>query len=220
MRQTELEQYTELALVATIGREVVTAQDSIELLAQDLNQHVRTAGRVDLEQRVQAGAEAPGPHPLAVLLMAGLVNVESRLGWQILQQFRIRSLQCRADLADDLGQLAPRDGQLDDIAEELADGRERGVARPLEIGNQSGQARSHQAATFDGQGERGIAHLLAMGTPPRVTAMLFDRQRHLRDLDLLDDARRGGGGLQAVSATGAEVQDVVVRSAVDLFRRK
>src|SRR4051794_3042848 len=154
MRQTELEQYTELALVATIGREVVTAQEPIELLAQDLNQYVRTAGRVDLEQRVQAGAEAPGPHPLAVLLMAGLIDVESRLGREVLQQSRIRLLQGLADLTDDLGQLAPRDGHLDDIAEELADGRERGVARPLEIGDESGQARSHQAAAFNSQGER------------------------------------------------------------------
>ena len=50
--------------------------------------------------------------------------------------------------------------------------------------------------------------------------MLFDPQRHLMDLDLLDDARRAGGGLQSVTATGAEVQDVVVRSVVDLFRRE
>src|ERR1700730_200165 len=218
MRQTELEQYAELALVATIGREVVTDQDSIELLAQDLNEHLSTAGRVDLEQGVQAGAEAPGPHPRAVLPMAGLIDVESRLRREVLEQFRIRSLQGGADLTEDLDQLAPRDGHPDDIAEELADGRERGVAGPLEIGDESGQPRSDQATAFDGQGERGIAQLLAVGAPPRVTAMLFDRQRHLMDLDLLDDARGGGGGLQAVSAAGAEEQDVVVRSAVDLLR--
>src|SRR4051794_39002447 len=156
MRQTELEQYTELALVATIGREVVAAQDSIELLAQDLNQHVRTAGRVDLEQRVQAGAETPGPHPRAVLPMAGLIDVESRLRREILEQFRIRSLQGRADRGDDLGQLAPRDRHLDDIAEELADGGEGGVAGPLEGGDQGGQARSHQAAALDRQREGGV----------------------------------------------------------------
>ena len=127
--------------------------------------------------------------------MAGLIDVESRLGREILQQSRIRLLQCLADLTDDLGQLAPRDAHLDDIAEELADGRERGVAGSLEIGDESDQAGSDQAAAFDGQGERGIAQLLAVGAPPRVTAMLFDRQRHLMDLDLLDDARRGGGGL-------------------------
>src|SRR5258705_6716756 len=220
MRQTELEQHAELALVATIGREVVAAQDSIELLAQDLDQHVPTAGRVDLEQGVQAGAEAPGPHPRAVLLMAGLIDVESRLRREVLEQFRIRSLQGRADLTDDLDQLAPRDGHPDDIAEELADGRERGVARPLEIGDESGQPRSEQAAAFDGQGEHGIAQLLAVGAPRRMTAMLFDRQRHLMDLDLLDDARCGGGGLQAMSAGGAELPEVVVRSPVDLFGRE
>src|SRR3954452_2866902 len=98
MRQTELEQHAELALVAPIGREVVTAQDSIELLAQHLNQHVSTAGRVDLEQGVEAGAKAPGPHPRAVLLMAGLIDVESRLRREVLEQFRIRPLQGRADL--------------------------------------------------------------------------------------------------------------------------
>src|SRR5260370_27061944 len=60
-------------------------------------------------------------------------------------------------------------------------------------------------------------HLLAVRTPPRMTAMLFDRQRHLVDLDLLDDARCGGGGLQAMSAGGAELPEVVVRSPVELF---
>src|SRR6267142_1643924 len=220
MRQTELEQYAELALVATIGREVVAAQDSIELLAQDLNEHVSTAGRVDLEQGVQAGAEAPGPHPRAVLLMAGLIDVESRLRREVLEQFRIRPLQGRADLTDDLDQLAPRDGHLDDIAEELANGGEGGVAGPLEVGDQRGEARSDQAAALDHQGERGMAHLPAVRTPPRMTAMLFDRQRHLVDLDLLDDARCGGGGLQAMSAGGAELPEVVVRSPVDLFGRE
>src|SRR3954467_12227560 len=59
---------------------------------------------------------------------------------------------------------------------------------------------------------------LAVGAPPRSAAMLLDRQRHLMDLDLPDDARRGGGGLEAVSAGGAEVQEIVLRSPVDLFR--
>src|SRR3954454_4435996 len=79
VRQAELKQHAELTPVATVGREVVTAQDAIELRAQHLNQHVTATGRIDLEQSVQAGAKAPGPHPRAALLMAGLIDIESRL---------------------------------------------------------------------------------------------------------------------------------------------
>jgi len=79
VRQAELEQHTELALIAPIGREVVAAQHTVELRAQDLDQHVAAAGRVDLEQRVQPGPEAPGPLPLAVLLVAGLIDIQPRL---------------------------------------------------------------------------------------------------------------------------------------------
>ena len=45
VRQTELQQHAELALITPVGREVVTAQDSIELGAQHLDQHVAAPGR-------------------------------------------------------------------------------------------------------------------------------------------------------------------------------
>src|SRR3954452_12096942 len=124
MRQTELEQHAELALVAPVGREVVTAQDSIELGAQHLDQHVAASGRIDLEHGVQTGPKAPGPHPAAILPMAGLIDIESRLGREMLQEFFIGSLQRLAGLTDDLDQLAARDRHLHYIAEELADRRE------------------------------------------------------------------------------------------------
>ena len=60
--QAKLDRHVELAHVAPVRREVVAAQDPVELRAQHLDQHIRTSRRVDLEQRVQLGAEAPGPH--------------------------------------------------------------------------------------------------------------------------------------------------------------
>ena len=53
-------------------------------------------------------------------------------------------------------QLPARDRQADDVADELADGRERSVADPLEVGDQGGQLRPDQAAAFDPDRERGL----------------------------------------------------------------
>src|SRR4051794_12115586 len=56
--------------------------------------------------------KAPGPQPAAILLVARLIDIEPRLGRQVLQQFLIGSLQRLANRAEDLGQWPTRDGLL------------------------------------------------------------------------------------------------------------
>src|SRR5512135_3909167 len=101
MSQTELEQHAKLALVAAVRREGVTTQHPVELPAQHLDQDIATATRVDLEERVQRGMEAPRPLPLAILLVAGLIDVEPRLAREVIEQFLVGLLQRFGDLADD-----------------------------------------------------------------------------------------------------------------------
>ena len=143
--QAELEHDAALAMVAAIGRESVAPQHSVELRTQHLDQDVGTPRRVDLEQRVQPGPEAPSPVLMAVVLVPGLIDVEPRRLGQVVPQFLIGPLQGPAHLADDPGQWPARDGPPDDIAQELADGGGGGVAAPLEIGDQGGQPRPGQA---------------------------------------------------------------------------
>src|SRR5918998_6272391 len=221
MRQTELEVHAELELVATVRGEVVTPQDPVELRDQHLDQYVGAAGRVDLEQRIQPGAEAPGPLPVAVLLVAGLIDVQPRLAGQVVEQLLIGSLQRPADLGDDPGQFAARDRHPHDVAEELADGGVGGVARPLEVGDQRGQGRPDQAAPRDPRRERGVVHLLTARAPPRMTAVLLDRQSHLADVDLLDHPWRDGQGRpQAMAAQGAGVDAMIEGPAVEGLGRE
>src|SRR5207302_1178650 len=115
---------------------------------------VPTTARVDLEQGVQAGPEAPGPLPLAVLLVPGLIDVEPRLVGQSVEQFLIGSLQRPADLGDDPRQFAARDRHPDDIAAELAAGR--GGAR---AGRRPGRAWGVRAVPRSsvGPGPRAVA---------------------------------------------------------------
>jgi site-specific DNA recombinase len=219
--QTELEQHPELAPVATRGGEVVTAQHPVELRPQDRDQHVRTACRIDLEQRVQTGPKAPGPLPLAVLLVAGLIDVEPRLAGEVVEQLLIRSLQRPADLGDDPGQFAARDRHPHDVAEELADGGVGGVAGPLEVGDPRGQGRPDQPATRDPQRGRGLVHLPTVRAPSRMTTMLFDRQRDLAEVNLLDHPRCDGQrGVEVMAARGAGVEVMIERPAVDRLGRE
>src|SRR6202035_1523924 len=118
---------------------------------------------------VQLGAKAPGPHALAVLLVAGLVDVEMRFVRQAIQKFLIGLLQRTSHLSDDRRQLPARDRQTDDIADELPDGRERSMTDPLEVGDQGRQFGTNQAAAFDPDGKRGLVKLPTTRAPCRMT---------------------------------------------------
>jgi len=61
----ELHQGAELAHVFAIGTEVVAAQNAVEFLAKHLDEHLRAARLVDLEQRVKLCAKAPRPEAVA-----------------------------------------------------------------------------------------------------------------------------------------------------------
>jgi hypothetical protein len=153
--------------------------------------------------------------------VAGLIDVEPRLPREILQEFLIGLFQRPAHLADDLGQLPAPDGQADDVADELADGRVRGMTDSLEVGDDGGEARPRQAAALDRQRERGVIFLGAVGTPPRMTAVLVDLQRHGGDVDLLNHDGLGSDGLmQSPSTRGAEVQEVIVSLVRQQFGRE
>ena len=101
------------------------------------------------------------------------------------------------------------------VAEELADGRKRGMADALQVGDQGGQPRPDQAAVARSRaGSGGVMHLAAVGAPARVAPVLLDQERHRGDIDLLDDAGRSSPvGPQPVAAAGADVQEVIVAGA-------
>jgi hypothetical protein len=61
---------------------------------------------------------------------------------------------------------------------------------------------------------------LAVGAITGGGAVLGEAQRHGLDLDLLHDAWRAGGRLQAVAAGGAQFQRIAVAAAVEQFGGK
>ena len=219
VRQAELDGDPALAHVPPIRRKVVAAQHPRELTAHYLHQHIGTPRGIDLEQRVQVGTEAPGPPRLTVVLVTRLIHIEVALAGQVLIQLGIGPLQGLADLANDLGQLPPRDGHLDDIAQELADRRERRMTHPLQVGDQGRQLGADQAALDDGQRQRHVEGFLTTPTPILVTGMLRDDQRRPGDVDLLDNVRHVtiASQIPAATRTGLENVRLEVR---DLFRRE
>lgn len=82
VRQAELHLHVEAsggAHVFAICREVVGPDHAGEGLAQRLDEHVRAARGIDLEEREPLAAEAPRPELFAALLVAGLIDVQVRL---------------------------------------------------------------------------------------------------------------------------------------------
>ena len=153
--------------------------------------------------------------------MAGLVDIEMRFVRQVIKKFLIGLLQCTSHFTDDHRQLPTRDRQTDDIADELANGRERSMADPLEVGDQSRQFGPNQAAAFDPDGKWGLVKLLATRAPRRMAAVLLNRQRHLMDVNLLDHTGLApGGGFEPMAAPGTEIDTMIERATVDGFWRE
>ena len=116
--QTKLQTHATLPHVAAIGREIVAAQNALELLAQDVHQYLRIAVSINVIQGVQFGPETPGPPTRTIVLVTRLIDIEDVFLGQQQQQLLVRLFQSRADLAQDLAQLTSGNGDTRDIAEE------------------------------------------------------------------------------------------------------
>src|SRR5262249_44967528 len=108
-----------------------------------------------------------------------------------------------------------RDGQAEDVTEELADSGVGGVADALEVSHQGGQARAEQAAALYRQGQAAVVSLVAVGAVGLVDSVLLDVQGGLGDVDLLDDAGAKAGGADPVAAAGAAGVRAVVEGLID-----
>jgi len=68
MGQAELDPHIAEVQVFAVGREIVAAQQAVEFRAQQLQEHLRAAGLVDLEVGEERGSQAPGPEGLPLFL--------------------------------------------------------------------------------------------------------------------------------------------------------
>jgi hypothetical protein len=121
--------------------------------------------------------------------VAGLIDVQARLQRDALEELLVRSLQRAADLGDELDRIAARERFCDHVTEELADGRERGVADVLQVGDQGRQAGLEQPFLAHGLGPLGVMDLAAPRAPVGVGTVLLAGDDDLTDLGLLGDVR-------------------------------
>lgn len=100
MGQAKLHSDVELLDKLAIGAELIASQDTIELFAEDIDEHVGTTRGRNLEQRIQRRTKTPGPQTLAIVFVAGLVDVEPIFVRQQSQQFVVGIVQAVADFPD------------------------------------------------------------------------------------------------------------------------
>src|SRR5439155_12477757 len=123
--------------------------------------------------------EAPGPQAGATVLVAGLIDVDTLLLRQQLQQVGVSLFQTGADLGAQARQLATADRHAEDITNELANGGEGAMAGPFKVGDDAGQARTDQARLPDRLVDGRVVGLATVAAPERLAAMLVDCQGSL-----------------------------------------
>lgn len=124
-----------------VCREVVAADDSIELAAEHFKEHIRPTRARNLEEGECFCSKAPGPEPLLVLLVPSLIDVEPVLQRQPLQELVVCGLQSVADLLYHLSELPTRDGESENVAQVLPDGGEARMTASFEVCNYCGQCQ-------------------------------------------------------------------------------
>ena len=219
MRQAELHEHMAVLHVLAVGAKVVTADQTVELLAEHVEQNLRAARAIDGEHREEGRPKAPRPQALPGVGVAGLIDVQARFLGQGAEQFLVGCFQAGTHFLHQLGQLSAADGEAHHVAEKSTDGGERGMTDPLEKGDQRRQARPHQAALDHFGGNRGVMHALTVRTPVGQSSMRVDAQGHLCDLDLLEHAGSRVGLFQGPAAVGALIECVIM-GRIDLFRSK
>ena len=128
MGQTKLHEDAEVFHVLAVGGKIITAQDAVEFFAEHLNKNVGATRFVDLEQSEKRGAETPGPHLFLVVLVAGFIDVETRLVGQTIGERIVCVLQAGAGFGDEFSEIAATDFDAEHVADEFADGGIRTMA--------------------------------------------------------------------------------------------
>ena len=188
MRQAELHEHMAVLHVLAVGAKVVTADQTVELLAEHVEQNLRATRGIDVENREERRPKAPRPQALPGVEVAGLIDVQARFLGQGAEQLLVGCFQAGTHFVHQLGQLSAADGDAHHVAEKSADGGERGMTDTLEKGHQRRQPRPRQAGLNDGRRHRGVMHAPTMATPVGQPPMFLDAQGHLDDLDLLEHA--------------------------------
>jgi len=201
--------------VLAVGAEVVAAQNTVELRAQHIQQHVAATRRRDLEQREQRRPETPGPQRLPPLFVPGLVDVQPRLSRQVGQEFVVGRRESPLHFAAQVAEVTAADRHAHHVAEELAHGAERAVTGPFQIGDQRREPRPDQTRADHLARQPSDVRREAPPAPAYQGTMFRDLDRRADDLDLLKDAGNFVGRRQRAAAVGADVQRMFA-SLIDL----
>jgi len=89
MRKAKLHPHVEITHELAVRREVIATEDTVKLLAQDVDQDAGAARLVDAKEGVELGAKAPSPKLIPVLFVASLVDVEANFERQSISKILV-----------------------------------------------------------------------------------------------------------------------------------
>lgn len=139
VREAELHANVEVAHELAVRREIVAAEDTVKLLAQDVDQDVGASRLVDAKDGVEVGKKAPGPEFVAALLVPSLVDVNRLFVGKSAQQLCVRCVESATRFLDDLGDHSCTERHSKNFTEKGLGRRVGAVASALEVRDRCGE---------------------------------------------------------------------------------
>ena len=130
--------------VLDIGAEKVADDSPAVRFSENLFEDLGSSRLGDAKETDHRCAENPDPVFQALVLPAGLVDVQDRLSGNVFGKLLIRSGQSVVDASDGIAQVASGRVDVQHLATELFQAGIAGVERTLHVGDQSLQARGEQ----------------------------------------------------------------------------
>ena len=171
--------------IFNIGAEKVADNRTAVGFAQDRSKHLARPRPCDDEEAQGTGGKGPNPEFDAVVLPAGLVDMQHRLCGDLVLKFLVWFDQCRVDAGNGITQVAAGDLDLQHIPAEVGKTTVGSVQRSFHL-SQECQQSGTKKLPFDYTGRKiGIDNAFADRTVFAETTMFGDDRRLCRQFGLL-----------------------------------
>ena len=196
-----------------ISTEEIADYRAIVSFTENISEHLRRPRSCNAEKAECRCAEDPYPVFYTLVFPAGLVNIQNRLGWDMLLELLIRSPKSLIDTANGIAKMAPSNTNIQHLTAEVFQSTVGGMQRAFHIADQGLQTQPEQLIFDNTSRQLSPENSSAFGTDETIQMVFSNNDWLVTELDgllypwLID--RLAGTFITTVTTTSVKLHGLV-----------